>query len=137
MGHVNVQITLKNAWDVTSAQCGVISEPEVRQITVDAMVDTGATMLVINREIFNKLGLGVIDERKVSFANNANAICKMTNAVEIHWENRFFPMSAMLVEDAPEILLGVIPLEGMDLMVDPVRQKLVAAHGDIPTCLCY
>jgi hypothetical protein len=27
-------------------------------------------------------------------------------------------------------LLGVIPLEFMDLIVDPVRQELVGAHGD-------
>ena len=46
-------------------------------------------------------------------------------------------MSAMLVEDAPEVLLGVLPLEGMDLIVDPIHQKLVGAHGDQPVVLCY
>ncbi|MDR0551023.1 MAG: hypothetical protein LBG72_03275 [Spirochaetaceae bacterium] len=35
-----------------------------------------------------------------------------------------------VVKDASEILLGVLPLEGMDLIVDPARQKLVGAHGD-------
>jgi hypothetical protein len=30
----------------------------------------------------------------------------------------------------PETLLGVIPLEDMDLMVNPVERCLVGAHGD-------
>jgi hypothetical protein len=46
-------------------------------------------------------------------------------------------MPALLVDDAQEILLGVYPLEGMDLMVDPVNLKLTGAHGDVPTCYCY
>jgi hypothetical protein len=29
-----------------------------------------------------------------------------------------------------KILLGAIPLEDMDLMVDPVNQKLTGVHGD-------
>jgi hypothetical protein len=29
-----------------------------------------------------------------------------------------------------DVLLGVIPLEFMDLIVDPVAEQLVGAHGD-------
>jgi len=32
----------------------------------------------------------------------------------------------------PDLLLGVLPLEGMDLIVDTVNQKLVGAHGKQP-----
>jgi clan AA aspartic protease len=137
MGHVDVQITLKNAYDVGFHGRGIITEPEVRQATVQAMVDTGATYLVINRKLLQKLGLNTSGERRVSFANSAGAVCKMTEPIEIHWEDRFITMPALLVDDAEEILLGVYPLEGMDLMVDPVNQKLVGAHGDVPTCYCY
>jgi len=137
MGHVNVQITLKNAYDVGFHERGIITEPEIRQTTVKAMVDTGATYLVINRELLQKLGLNTAGERVVSFANSAETVCKMTEPVEIHWEDRFITMPALLVDDAHEILLGVYPLEGMDLMVDPVNLKLTGAHGDVPTCYCY
>jgi hypothetical protein len=44
-------------------------------------------------------------------------------------------LPALVVEDATEILLGVLPLEGLDLMVDPVNQKLVGVHGDQPMFL--
>jgi hypothetical protein len=36
----------------------------------------------------------------------------------------------MVVPGAKKILLGAIPLEGLDLMVNPVTQELVGAHGD-------
>jgi len=137
MGHVFAQITLKNAYDVGFHERGVITEPEIRQTTVKAMVDTGATYLVINRELLHKLGLNTVGERVVSFSNSEGAICKMTDPIEIHWEDRFITMPALLVDDAQEILLGVYPLEGMDLMVDPVNLKLTGAHGDVPTCYCY
>jgi len=137
MGHIYAKVTLKNAGDVIKAKEGIITEPEIRQKTVQAMVDTGATFLVINEELFQKLGLHASGEKEICFANSAQALCKMTGPIEIHWENRSVSSSALVVEDAPEILLGVVPLEGLDLMVDPVSQKLTGAHGDRPMYLVY
>jgi clan AA aspartic protease len=135
MGHVNTQLVLKNIFDIKQAENGQIPEHEVRQVTVTAMVDTGASTLVINKQLFQELGLGVKEERKISFANDSKEICKLTDPVEIHWENRSITLPALVVEDATEVLLGVLPLEGLDLMVDPVNQKLVGVHGDQPMFL--
>jgi clan AA aspartic protease len=132
MGHVNTQITLKNIFDVKQAREGNLPENKIRKATVNVMVDTGATMLVINEQLFQQLGLDVIGERKTTLANNAKEMCKITEPVEINWENRSVVMSALVVEDAPDSLLGVLPLEGMDLIVDTVNQKLVGAHGNQP-----
>ena len=135
MGHVNTQITLKNIYDIKQAKEGNLPENKIRQATVDVMVDTGATMLVINEQLFERLGLGVIGERKITLANDAKEICKLTEAVEINWEDRSFITPAVVVKDASDILLGALPLEGMDLMVDTVNQRLVGAHGDQPLYL--
>jgi hypothetical protein len=35
------------------------------------------------------------------------------------------------------VLLGAIPLEDMDLMVDPVNQRLVGVHGDEQLGMLY
>jgi hypothetical protein len=35
-----------------------------------------------------------------------------------------------LMPDAPEVLLGAIPLEDMDITVDCYRHCLVGVHGD-------
>ena len=130
MGHVNAQLVLKNLDDVKRVNRGELPESEVRQATVTAMVDTGATTLVINKKLFQELGLDVMGEQRISFANDTKEICKLTEPVGIYWNDRFVAMYAFVVENAAEILLGILPLEGMDLMVDTVNQKLVGVHGD-------
>ena len=130
MGHVTTQLTLKNFDDAKRAKKGELPKHEIRQTTVTAMADTGATTLIINQKLFEELGLDVLEEREITFANDAKEICKLTEPLEIHWEDRSVVMSALVVESAPEVLMGVLPLEGMDLMVDPVNQKLVGVHGD-------
>ena len=130
MGHVSAQLTLRNHYDAIRAKKRELPECDVRQVTVTAMVDTGATSLVINKELFEKLGLDIREEREVTFANDAKEVCKLTDPLDIHWKDRSVVMSALVVENASDILMGVLPLEGMDLMVDTVNQRLVGAHGD-------
>jgi len=130
MGQVNAQLVLKNLDDVKRVNRGELPENKVRQTAVTALVDTGATTLVINKKIFQELELAVMGEQRVTFANDTKEICKLTEPVGIYWNDRFVAMHAFVVEGATEILLGVLPLEGMDLMVDTVNQKLVGVHGD-------
>jgi predicted aspartyl protease len=59
MGFVYADITLKNAYDVTNSDKGLINEQEVHQTTVKALVDTGAITLVINETVRKALGLGL------------------------------------------------------------------------------
>jgi clan AA aspartic protease len=130
MGHVTTKLILKNFSDIVQAKKGHLADTDIRQVTVDALVDTGATTLVINKDLFQKLGLDVREEQEITLANDTKEQCKVTEPVEIHWEDRSVPMSALVVDEASEVLLGVLPLEGMDLMVDPVNQKLTGVHGD-------
>ena len=132
MGHVNTQITLKNLDDIKQAKKGNLAKEKIRQATIDVMVDTGATMLVINKELFQQLGLDAAEEREITLANDKKETCTITEPIEIHWENRSIAMPAVVIEDASEFLLGVIPLEGMDLIVDTVNHRLIGAHGDHP-----
>jgi len=132
MGYVNTRITLKNIYDVKQARKGNLPEDKIRQATVDVMVDTGASMLVINEPIFQQLGLDVMEEQETTFANDTKEICKVTEPVIIKWEDRSTTMPALVVANVPDMLLGVLPLEGMDLIVDTVNQKLVGAHGNKP-----
>jgi len=130
MGHVNTQITLKNIRDIFKAKEGNLPEDKIRQATINVMVDTGATMLVINEKLFGQLGLDAMGEREITLANDTRETCKLTEPVEINWENRSIAMPAVVIKDASDFLLGVLPLEGMDLMVDTANQRLVGAHGD-------
>jgi clan AA aspartic protease len=131
MGNVFAEITLKNAVDATLAGNGQIAENDVRTVTLTAIVDTGASTLVINEDIFNKLGLDVVETRKINLAGGAKMEGKVTSPVSIQWKDRQVMINAMMLPGGSP-LLGLLPLECMDLMVDPVRQELVGAHGDEP-----
>jgi len=131
MGNVIAEITVKNAGDITLANAGHIAESDIRTVTLTAVVDTGATTLVINEDIFNQLGLSVIERREINLAGGGKLEGKVTGPVSIQWKNRQAMVSAVVLPKGKP-LLGVIPLEFMDLIVDPVRQELVGANGDEP-----
>ena len=131
MGTVHAEITLKNANDERKALDGLIKKEDVRAATVQTVVDTGAMSLVITEELCQKLGLMVRGEKFARIANGQRVSCKVTEAVEIHWKNRTSIQSAVVIPGAAEILLGTMPLEDMELMVNPVTQELAGVHGDI------
>ena len=137
MGTVHADITLKNLKDTLNAKDGSINEEEIRQTTVEVIVDTGAMSLVINDEVRRHLGLEIIGEKSVRFGNASKEIVKRAGPVEVHWKNRDIICQPLVTSESGPILLGVIPLEGMDLMVDPVRQELVGAHGDEEIQILY
>ena len=130
MGMVYETITLKNAGDVADTERGYISEQEVRETTVNALVDTGAFTIIISEEVRETLGLRIRGTREVTLANDKREVCTVTEPVEIHWNNRDVTLPAIVSSGWGTILLGALPLEYMDLMVDPVNQKLVGVHGD-------
>jgi len=124
------EITLRNDADVYNAERGFIKEEEVRQMTVKAIVDTGAWTIIINEEIREMLGLRDKGFGEATLADGKEEVCKMVGPLEVRWENRSFTCDALVLPDAPDVLLGAIPLEGMDLTINPKRE-LVGVHGDI------
>ncbi|MDR0289848.1 MAG: hypothetical protein LBI06_02830 [Treponema sp.] len=132
MRYVHTDITLKNAVDVGNYHRGFMEETEIRQATVQAMVDNGVGTLIINEVLRQALGLMVVGKKPVTLTNGIARMCKYTEPVEIHWGDRSSTVQAVLMEGADEILLGAIPLSDMDLIMDPSRQRLIGAHNDTP-----
>ena len=81
------------------------------------------------------LGLTIKGVKKALVANGERVSCQVTEAVEIRWKNRYTCIPAVVIPGAEKVLLGLIPLEDMDLIVNPVTQELVGAHGDVVECL--
>jgi clan AA aspartic protease len=134
MGMVYENITLRNAVDVAEVKRGLITESEIRQIEVTAMVDTGAGTLIINENMRQELGLEVESERPAKLADETRTTCQITEPVIILWQNRSAVARAVVLPGVSKVLLGAIPLEEMDVMVDPKNQRLVGIHGDEIIC---
>jgi hypothetical protein len=50
--------------------------------------------------------------------------------VMVCWKDRETPCQAVVLPGEAEVLLGALPLEGMDLTVNPLRNEVTGAHGD-------
>jgi clan AA aspartic protease len=137
MYEVHTEITLKNGGDVEVAQRGLMKESEIRQVTVNAVVDTGAWTLVIDEETRAKLGFEPKGADWVSLADGASSPCGVVGPVEVIWKNRRLNCDALVLPHATEILLGAIPLEGLDIVVDPRFGEVVGRHGDQPLHRLY
>ncbi|GHU00577.1 hypothetical protein FACS1894142_8640 [Spirochaetia bacterium] len=137
MGMVYEEITLKNAGDTIRVECGFIKKLDMRETTVRAIVDTGAGTLILNEAVQKTLGLRTKHLHESTLANGENVICKIAEPVEVCWKDRSMVCEPWVVPGAKEVLLGAIPLENMDLVVDPKNQKLIGAHGDKPMGIIY
>jgi clan AA aspartic protease len=130
MSVVYTEITLKNEIDAAFAEKKYIKENEIRQITAQAIVDTGAWTLVISNETREKLGLRDKGFGEATLADGQTGEYPMAGPLEIWWKNRHIVCEALVIPDAPDILLGAWVLEGLDLTINPKRE-LVGIHGDI------
>jgi clan AA aspartic protease len=130
MGLIYADITLKNAIDVANARSGIIKEQEIRETEVKALVDTGAWTLVINEAIREKLGLQITETEPGTLADGTRSLYNMAGPLEIRWKKRRAVCEALVLPDADKVLLGAIPLEAMDLTINPKKQEIVGIHGD-------
>jgi clan AA aspartic protease len=130
VGEVRTEVTLVNIGDKEVADRGYMPQDQIRRLTVNAVVDTGAWTLVINEKTREKLGLRVEEAREVTLAGGIKAPGGVTEPVRVYWKDRRTTCEAVVIPDEEDVLLGALPLEGMDLTVNPLRNEVVGAHGD-------
>ena len=128
---VIVSAHIENLRDTYEAEKGVFSAGDVRSVEVaDALVDTGATMLSIPRRLIVQLGL---KRRRTRTARTAAGVVSfgIYGAVRLTVQGRDCIVEAAEIPDECPVLIGQIPLEGLDFVVDPVGQRLIGNpdHG--------
>lgn len=112
MGYVHAEIKLKNP-----------RLPNLKIITVKAMVDTVALTLCIPDHIALQLKLEINSQREVTTADGRKQMVPYVGPIEILFENRNCFVGALVLGD--EVLLGAVPMEDMDLIVSPSHRKLI------------
>lgn len=132
MGIVYAEIELVNAADVVNARRKLIEENNIRKITVNALVDSGASMLIISEEVRLQLGLEIAAEEIGELADGTQQKIGVCEPIEIRFENRKATVDALVL--GSQVLLGAIPMEAMDLIIYPKAQRLVVnpAHPTMP-----
>jgi clan AA aspartic protease len=137
MGAVYTTVTLTNAGDETMIRRGVLAPRYLRQYQGQALVDTGALMLVIPQSIADELGLQIVDQQLARFANGQEEILGVTEPITIECEGRRTSDQALVVGEL--ILVGQVILEKLDLLPDCKNQRLVPnpANPDHPVAMIY
>jgi predicted aspartyl protease len=131
MGLVLTEATIENLEDLWAAKRGLLPPEEVRRITVpDALVDTGATLLSLPTRLIRQLGLSPRRTRKVISSTGVTE-ATMYDTVRLTIQDRDCPVDVMEVPDDVPVLIGQLPLENLDLVVDLRARRLTGnpAHG--------
>ena len=125
MGLIYAEIELINAEDIGLARKNYIDQDEIKKISIDMLVDTGAYNLCINEEIQVQLQLPFIEKRSAFTADNRLIEMDVVGPVIVKFKNRTTSCLAMVPPGNSDPLLGAIPLEDMDVLIHPLRQELI------------
>lgn len=118
MGLTNAKVLLQNP-----------RLPELEGVEIDALADTGAVHLCIPAWIQAQLRLEEIEKKEVTLADGSKKSVPYVGPVELRFKNRTGFAGALVTGEQP--LLGVIPMEDMDLVVFP-RTREVMVNPDSP-----
>ncbi|MBI4917378.1 MAG: clan AA aspartic protease [Acidobacteria bacterium] len=117
-----VKLTNQTDWDL--ARAGRLDPAQVRTVEVEALVDTGATMLALPADVCRTLGLVEEGVRNVRYADGRRRSVPWVGGVRVGILGRDMTCDALVQAEGTTPLIGQIPLEGLDLVVDPKSQDV-------------
>ena len=127
MGQVHVRVVLTNHREAVLARLGQLDASRVHRYETEALIDTGAVRSTIPAAVAERLGLFRLRKTDAKYADGRVEEVDVTEAVTVEILGRETEMNPMILGE--QILLGVIVLEGLDLMVDCNRNRLVPYQG--------
>lgn len=118
MGFIHAEVDLSNP-----------RNRELASLKVSASVATGAITLCIPEHVAVQLDLAELEKREVTTAEGRHVPVPYVGPVQITFENRSCYTGALVLGDS--ILLGSIPMEDMDLVVNP-RMQTITVNPESP-----
>ena len=118
MGLIHASIALSNP-------CAADLAP----LPVRALVDTAAVHLCVPEHVAVQLRLEELERREVTVADGQHMLVPYVGPVQVRFENRSCFTGALVLGE--NVLLGSIPLEDMDLVVNS-RLEQVTVNPDSP-----
>ena len=91
---------------------------------VSLLVDTGATLSWVPRDVLNRLGAAVFSRLPFELADGRRLERDITTVL-LTIDGRKAPVPVAFGESGEAAVLGATALESLGLLVDPVAQKLI------------
>ena len=134
MGQVHTRIKVANWFDLEKVALGERTGP-ARTAEADALVDAGAVRFYLQASLVRQLGLRPV--RKVTSRTRADVSVERTvySPVDLEIQGRAGTFEVVEVPDSLPNIVGQIPLEQLDWVVDPRGRKLIPnpehKHGEL------
>ncbi len=131
MGKVVVTALIENLGDLYMAEQGLLPDDQVRRIEVtDAVVDTGATTLLLPKRMVAALGLKPLRTRH-SRGLGGDFLLPVYGTARLTIQGRDCALDVGEIDDQYPVLVGQIPLESLDWVVDAKGNRLIGNpdHG--------
>ena len=113
-------LELTNNDDAALVRRGLKPPEEVRSVEIDGWVDTGAAQLVLPKAVADALGVPVIGEAGVRFADGRRGVRPVVGGVALKMAGREGVFKAIVEPGREDALVGAIVLEDLDMIADPV-----------------
>ena len=112
MGQFSVQVRITHPTDPT------------RVAEVELLVDTGATLSWVPREIIERLGVPRLRRRSFLVANGRTVERETAGAI-VQLDGNEASVTLVVAEPGDASLLGATALESLGFAVDPISRRLV------------
>jgi predicted aspartyl protease len=131
MGRFSVECHLANYAEVVEARSGSRAPDQVHRLTIQGVVDTGATRLVLPGSAVSALGLPKAGKTSVKYADGRRAVRSMVDDVRLEIQGRSATFRAVVEPKRTTALIGAIVLEELDLLPDCTKQVILPRdpHG--------
>ncbi|MBI5245119.1 MAG: retroviral-like aspartic protease family protein [Elusimicrobia bacterium] len=124
MGEIKVRVRLENAGDLLLKERGKLGKQKVRAADIEAVVDTGAVMMLLPQDLVENLGLDLAGKTVVTLADETKAELAVARIVAITIAGRTWMTDCLVGPPACEALIGQLVLERLDLILDPIKRTL-------------
>lgn len=131
MGRVIVPAIVENLADLWNVHEGKMSPEDVRRVEIEeALVDTGATTLCLPASLIQQLGL-IQSDARTSMSSQGPHRTRIFGPARLIVQGRNCSVDVVELPDGVPTLIGQIPLEILDFVVDPPGRRLIGnpAHG--------
>ncbi|MCI0742086.1 MAG: retroviral-like aspartic protease family protein [Gemmataceae bacterium] len=131
MGKVLVSARIENVYDLHEVSLGARKPEDVRYVEVpDALVDSGASTMSLPARFIQQLGLKPLRSRNARTSAGTVSL-QIYGTVRLTVQGRECTCDVVAIPDDCPALIGKVPLELLDFVIDPGGQRLLGnpAHG--------
>lgn len=109
---------------ITYADISIENPFQKRRLELRALVDAGSVFFTVPAHVALQLGFDTteVSTREAVLADGSRKAVPMIGPIRVYFSDRYCDLSALVMGDEP--LFGAVPMEMMDLVLNPATQTL-------------